>query len=63
MTNATQLVVFVHGATTDVESASYEVTKWEDLFHHVRPDKFELSFEKPSGLATDGAPKGIDWLN
>lgn len=60
MTNTTQLVVFVHGATTDVESAGYEITKGEDLLHHVPPDKFEPSFEKLSGLATDGAPRGID---
>lgn len=58
--------IFVHGITGDCGTkeellslqAMHGTTKGEDLFEQVvvAMNKFELPFEKSSGLATDGAP-------
>ncbi|XP_073687696.1 general transcription factor II-I repeat domain-containing protein 2A-like [Garra rufa] len=66
ITNTAQLAIFVRGITDEFETteellslqAMHGTTKGEDLFEQVvlAMNKFQLPFEKLSGLATDGAP-------
>uniref|UniRef100_A0A8C1LT94 Uncharacterized protein n=1 Tax=Cyprinus carpio TaxID=7962 RepID=A0A8C1LT94_CYPCA len=66
LTNTAQLAIFVRGITAEFETteellslqAMHGTTKGKDLFEQVvlAMNKFELPFEKLSGLATDGAP-------
>ncbi len=78
ITNTAQLVIFVRGISFEFETteellsmqAMHGTTKGEYLFEQVvlAMNKFELPFEKLSGLATDGAPamfgsqKGINCI-
>uniref|UniRef100_UPI00358F8063 general transcription factor II-I repeat domain-containing protein 2A-like n=1 Tax=Myxine glutinosa TaxID=7769 RepID=UPI00358F8063 len=65
ITNTAQLAIFV-GITAEFDTreellslqAMHGTTKGEDLFEQVvlAMNKFELQFDKLSGLATDGAP-------
>jgi len=66
ITNTAQLAIFVRGITAEFDTseellslqAMHGTTKGEDLFEQVvlAMNKFELQFDKLSGLATDGAP-------
>lgn len=66
ITNTAQLAIFVRGITAEFGTseellsiqAMHSTTKGEDLFKQVvlAMNKFELPFEKLSGLATDGTP-------
>uniref|UniRef100_A0A8C4FES4 HAT C-terminal dimerisation domain-containing protein n=1 Tax=Dicentrarchus labrax TaxID=13489 RepID=A0A8C4FES4_DICLA len=72
ITNTAQLAIFVRGITTRFETkqellslqAMHGTTKGEDLFNQVivAMNKFELPFEKLSGIATDGAPAMVGTL-
>jgi hypothetical protein len=66
ITNTAQLAVFVRGITAEFDTrvellsleAMHGTTRGEDLFERLvlSMKKLELTFEKLSGLTTDGAP-------
>ncbi|KAI4830515.1 hypothetical protein KUCAC02_002143 [Chaenocephalus aceratus] len=66
ITNTAQLAIFVRGTTSAFDTreemlslqALHGTTRGEDLFEQVvlAMNKFDLQFDKLSGLATDGAP-------
>lgn len=66
ITNTAQLAIFIRGITEDFDvreellslQAMHGTTRGEDLFEKlvIALNKFDLSFEKLSGLTTDGAP-------
>ncbi|KAK1333566.1 LOW QUALITY PROTEIN: hypothetical protein QTO34_005951, partial [Cnephaeus nilssonii] len=70
ITNTAQLAIFVRGITAEFDTreellsleAMHGTTRGEDLFERLvlSMKKFELTFEKLSGLITDGAPAMVD---
>ncbi|CAK6436213.1 unnamed protein product [Pipistrellus nathusii] len=70
ITNTSQLAIFVRGITAEFDTreellsleAMHGTTRGEDLFERLvlSMKKFELTFEKLSGLITDGAPAMVD---
>ena len=66
ITNTAQLAIFIRGTTSDFEiqedllslESMHGTTRGEDLFEKLllAMRKFNLPFERLSGLATDGAP-------
>ena len=66
ITNKAQLAIFIRGVTSEFKvqedllalESMHANTRGEDLFqkHPLATQKFNLPFEKLSGVATDGAP-------